>query len=290
MDHSKSLNAAPESDSRYDLQTAIPFVACHLAVFGAIWTGITWQAAVVAFVLWRVRVFAVTAGYHRYFSHRTFKTSRVFQFILAFVAQTTAQKGVIWWAGHHRHHHKHSDEKIDIHSPVQDGFWHSHVGWIFAPENDDPRMQPTDLLKYPELRFLDRYYLLPPVMLALAVLAIWGWSGFIVGFFWSTVVTWHSTFTINSLCHVWGKRVFNTKDDSRNNFFLAVLTAGEGWHNNHHHYQSSTRNGFIWWQWDPTYYALVVLSWFGIVWDLRPVPERVLNQSGPILDVCANHE
>lgn len=255
------------------------FALTHLAVFGAIWTGVTWQAAVACAVLFFVRLWGVTAGYHRYFSHRTYKTSRVFQFILAFIAQSSAQKGALWWAAHHRRHHKHSDQKGDLHSPSREGFWFSHMGWLFVERSeatDFDRIK--DFAKYPELVWLNKYYLVPPTLLAVAMLWLFGGSGLFIGFFLSTVLLYHATFTINSLSHVFGKRRFETTDTSKNNFWLALLTLGEGWHNNHHHYQSSARNGFYWWEIDLTYYGLKLLSWLGIVWDLRPVPQRVLDE------------
>jgi stearoyl-CoA desaturase (delta-9 desaturase) len=276
-----SSNAVPTwlEKKKIDWAGAIPFILCHLAVFAAFWTGVTWQAVVVCVVLYVVRMFAVTGGYHRYFSHRTYKTSRVFQFILAFLAQSSAQKGALWWAAHHRRHHKHSDQPGDVHSPVLGGFMHSHVGWLFyegAGETDMDKIK--DFAKYPELRFLNRFHLLPPILLGAACLWLFGTSGLVIGFFLSTVLLWHGTFFINSLAHVVGKRRFQTTDDSRNNGWLALITLGEGWHNNHHRYQASARNGFYWWEIDVTYYVLKALSWIGVVWDLRPVPEKILEE------------
>ena len=276
-----TTDAVPEwlQKPRIDWMGAIPFILCHLAVFGAFWTGVTAEALVVCAVLYVVRMWAITAGYHRYFSHRAFKTSRVFQFILAFIAMTTSQRGVLWWAAHHRRHHKHSDQPGDLHSPVTHGFWRSHVLWMFlegASDTDTDRIK--DFAKYPELRWLDRWFVVPPILLGLSCWLLFGMTGLVVGFFWSTVLTWHGTFLINSLAHVFGKRRFETSDDSRNNPLLALITLGEGWHNNHHRYQASARNGFYWWELDITYASLKVLSWLGIVWDLRPVPQKILEE------------
>ena len=268
---------------RYDLAGALPFVIVHLAALGAFWSGVTRAAVVCCAVLFFVRMFAVTGGYHRYFSHRTYKTSRVFQFVLAFLAQTTAQKGALWWAAHHRHHHRFSDQHGDLHSPVIDGFWYSHVGWLFNGTAATDYSKIPDFAAFPELRFLNRYHLLPPIALGVATFLLLGWSGLFIGFFLSTILTWHATFTINSLSHVFGKRRFATSDDSRNNWLLALLTLGEGWHNNHHRFAASTRQGFYWYEIDITYYVLKVLSWFRIVWDLRPVPARILEE-GRALD------
>jgi stearoyl-CoA desaturase (delta-9 desaturase) len=258
---------------------ASPFFAIHLLAFGTIWTGITPAAAICFAVLYVVRMFAVTGGYHRYFSHRTYRTSRVFQFILAFVAQTSAQRGALWWAAHHRHHHRFSDTVQDTHSVRQDGFWYSHMLWIFERDNQETQLKYIpDLARFPELRFLDKYYLLPPIMLGTLVFFTLGASGLFFGFFASTVLLWHGTFTINSLSHVFGSRRFSTSDDSKNNWLLAIVTLGEGWHNNHHHYCVSTRQGFYWYEYDITYYILKVLSWMGIVWKLQPVPAKVLEE------------
>jgi len=256
--------------------SAIPFVVVHLLCFAAIWSGVTWQSLTLCIALYWVRLFAIGAGYHRYFSHRAYSTSRIFQFFLAFLAQTSAQKSVLWWAAKHRHHHLHSDTEQDVHSPRHKGFLYSHVGWIF-----NRRHAKTDLVKiddfarYPELMWLHRLELAPAVALSVVCFLIDGWSGLVVGFFWSTVLVYHGTFCINSLAHVRGKRRYVTGDDSRNNWLLALLTMGEGWHNNHHAYQSSVRQGFRWWEIDATFYILKLLSWTGIVWDMKTPPLAV---------------
>ena len=256
----------------------IPFLVIHLSALAAIWTGVSLAMVGVCLGLYVIRMIIVTAGYHRYFSHRSFKTSRAGQFILAFLAQTSLQRGVIWWAAIHRHHHKHSDTELDVHSPVHRSFMYSHVGWIFAKRDDTPDYGTVqDLLAYPELRFLERFHHLPWVVVAVLILALFGWQALVVGWIWSTLLLYHGSFSINSLAHVHGKQRYVTGDDSRNNWWLAIITMGEGWHNNHHAYQSSTRQGFRWYEWDLTYYTLVALSWFGIVWDLRSPPEEIVN-------------
>ena len=270
-----------DADGEHDdiiYPSAIPFVLVHLACFGAIWSGITWQAVAICVTLYWLRIFAIGAGYHRYFSHRAYSTNRVFQFVLALVAQSTAQKSVLWWASKHRHHHLHSDTEQDVHSPRHKGFIYSHAGWIFARKHDKPDLaKVTDLMRYPELMWLHKFELLPAVVLAILCFLVAGWSGLVVGFFWSTVLVYHATFCINSLAHVSGSTRYVTGDDSRNNLLLAVFTMGEGWHNNHHAFQSSVRQGFRWWEIDPTYYLLRALSWTGLVWDLRTPPEPVLR-------------
>ena len=260
--------------------SAIPFVLVHLACVAALWTGVTYDALVLCFLLYWLRIFAIGAGYHRYFSHRAYRTSRAFQFALAVLSQSTAQKSVLWWASKHRHHHLHSDTETDVHSPRHQGFVYSHLGWIFSRKNDVADLvKVADFARYPELMWLHKHELVPPAVLALLSVLIAGWSGLVVGFFWSTVLVYHATFCINSLAHVRGRRRYVTGDDSRNNWLLALFTMGEGWHNNHHAYQSSVRQGFRWWEIDATFYLLKALSWTGLVWDLKTPPVAVrLNE------------
>jgi stearoyl-CoA desaturase (delta-9 desaturase) len=260
--------------------SAIPFVLVHLACVAALWTGVTYDALVLCFLLYWLRIFAIGAGYHRYFSHRAYRTSRAFQFALAVLSQSTAQKSVLWWASKHRHHHLHSDTETDVHSPRHKGFVYSHLGWIFSRKNDVADLvKVADFARYPELMWLHKHELVPPAVLALLSVVIAGWSGLVVGFFWSTVLVYHATFCINSLAHVRGRRRYVTGDDSRNNWLLALFTMGEGWHNNHHAYQSSVRQGFRWWEIDATFYLLKALSWTGLVWDLKTPPAAVrLNE------------
>ncbi|HKS07367.1 MAG TPA: acyl-CoA desaturase [Gemmatimonadaceae bacterium] len=259
------------------------FVVAHLVCILAIWTGITWTSVLLGVGLYVVRMFAITAGYHRYFSHRSYKTSRFFQFLLALVAQSSTQKSVLWWAAIHRHHHKHSDSELDVHSPRHRGFWYSHVGWVFDRQWDGVRIDEVpDLAKYPELRFLQRWEQLPSIALAIMCFLIGGGPGVVVGFFMSTVVLYHCTFFINSLAHVHGNQRYVTGDDSRNNWWLAVITGGEGWHNNHHAYQRSCRQGFRWYEVDFTYYALKAMSYVGIVWELGAPPPEVVKNERPL--------
>jgi stearoyl-CoA desaturase (delta-9 desaturase) len=254
------------------------FLLIHAGCVAAIWSGVTWQAIVLGIVLYWLRMFAIGAAYHRYFSHRAYSTGRAFQFILAVLAQSSAQKSVLWWAAKHRHHHLHSDTKQDVHSPRHKGFVYSHVGWIFARQHDaTDLLKVTDFASYPELMWLHKLEVLPAIMIAALCILVAGWAGLVVGFLWSTVLLYHATFCINSLAHVRGRKQYVTGDESRNNWLLALLTMGEGWHNNHHAYQSSARQGFRWWEMDVTYYVLVILSRFGIVWDLKVPPEQVLR-------------
>ena len=255
--------------------TTVLFTMVHLAaIVGAIWFW-SWGGVALALGSYFVRMVVVTAAYHRYFSHRAFKTSRAFQLLLAIGAQTAGQKGVIWWASHHRWHHKHSDTPLDVHSARLRGFWYSHVGWVLSSSwNETDRSTVKDLLKFPELRFLDRGFMevVPTVALGLAFLLLGGLPNFVWGFLVSSVLVWHGSFAVNSLAHLIGSRRYETTDDSRNSFLLALATTGEGWHNNHHRYPTSARQGFRWWEVDMTYYVLWLLSRLGIVWDLRRPP------------------
>jgi stearoyl-CoA desaturase (delta-9 desaturase) len=268
--------AGPPGDIVYP--SAIPFLLVHLGCVAAFWTGVTWPAVALCIGLYWLRMFAVTAGYHRYFSHRAFATNRVFQFVLAFLAQSTAQRSVLWWAAKHRHHHLYSDTAQDVHSPRHAGFLYSHVGWIFARRHAGADLAAIpDFARYPELRLLHRFEVAPAVILAGLCFLVAGRPGLVVGFLWSTVLVYHATFCINSLAHVRGGTRYVTGDDSRNNLALALLTMGEGWHNNHHAYPSSARQGFRWWEVDATYYGLKLLAALGIVRDLKAPPERVLR-------------
>jgi len=263
--------------------TSLAFWGVHVAaLIGIIALGWSWSGAALALGAYFVRMIVVTAGYHRYFAHRSFKTSRAFQFLLALGAQSAAQKGVLWWASHHRWHHKYSDTPKDVHSAKLRGFWYSHIGWIMGPEWDKTdRSMVGDLAKFPELRVLDRHgiHLLPTIALALAFLLLGGAHALVWGYFVSTVLLWHGSFSVNSLAHLWGKRRYATGDDSRNNLALALLTTGEGWHNNHHHYQSSANQGFHWWEIDVTFYVLKLLQALGLIWDLRRPPPEVISEA-----------
>jgi stearoyl-CoA desaturase (Delta-9 desaturase) len=266
------------ADERVNWVTSSLYISIHFVPLLAFVTGVTWTSAALCVGLYFGRMLCLAGVYHRYFAHRTYKLGRVSQFVLAFAGATCAQKGPLWWAAHHRNHHRYSDTPADIHSPRR-GFLWSHVGWILCDKYNPTDFDAIkDFAKYPELRWLNRYWLIPPTALAVATFLVAGWSGLVVGFFLSTVLLWHGTYTVNSLTHLIGRRRFATSDDSRNSWLIALWTCGEGWHNNHHHYQSATRNGFYWWEYDPTYYALRLLSFVGIVHDIRKVPPRVLAE------------
>ena len=263
---------------RVDWVRVIPFIGVHLACFAVIWVGWSFAAVLVAAALFAVRMFAITGFYHRYFSHRSFKTTRLAQFLFAVLGAAAAQRGPLWWAAHHRKHHRYADTDRDVHSPRQHGFWWAHMGWITAPGNFPTDLaQVRDLERFPELKFLDRFDIVVPALLALTLYLIGGWQFVVWGFFVSTVVPFHSTCVINSLAHMIGRRRFETDDDSRNSMLLALITFGEGWHNNHHRYPGSTRMGLRWWEIDLTYYALWILAKLRIIWDLRSFPESALK-------------
>jgi stearoyl-CoA desaturase (delta-9 desaturase) len=263
-----------------DWVRVLPFMAVHGACLAVIWVGWSWAAVGVGVGLYAVRMFAITGFYHRYFSHRTFKTSRAAQLVFAVVGASAAQRGPLWWAAHHRKHHRHSDTEHDVHSPSEHGFWWSHMGWITAPGNFPTDMHEVrDLARYPELRFLDRFDVLVPTLLAVTLFVLGGWQMLVWGFFISTVVLFHCTCFINSLAHKIGTQRYDTGDQSRNSLVLALITFGEGWHNNHHKYPGATRQGFFWWEIDLTYYGLRVLEAIGLIRDLRQPPRRLLESA-----------
>jgi stearoyl-CoA desaturase (Delta-9 desaturase) len=255
----------------------LPFWSIHVAaIAGVAILGWSWRGLGLALALHLPRMFFVTAGYHRYFSHRSFRTSRWFQFMLGLGAVLTGQRGPLWWAAHHRTHHKLSDTRGDLHSVKQAGFWWAHQGWILSLDLEDTNLaRVKDFAKYPELVWLDRWWHLPLAAFGALIYALGGWTGLVWGFCIGQVLCWHATYAINSVAHLWGARRYATSDDSRNNLLLALITMGEGWHNNHHHYQVSARQGFFWWELDLTYYVLRGLAAVGLIWDLRVVPDHV---------------
>jgi stearoyl-CoA desaturase (delta-9 desaturase) len=271
----------------------LPFLLLHLACIAVWWVGWSGFALWTAAGLYVVRMFAITGIYHRYFSHRTYRTSRWLQFVFALLGASSAQRGPLWWAAHHRSHHKFSDTQPDPHSPSRHGFWRSHVGWFMTNRHfltDYRRIH--DFARFPELRWLNRFDVIVPIVLAVMLyfvghllhyaapsLGVTGWQLVVWGFVVSTTLLFHATASINSLAHLIGRRRYDTGDDSRNNFFLALITLGEGWHNNHHKFRSCTRQGFYWWEIDLTYYGLKFLAVMGLIWDLRPVPGKAYDHN-----------
>ncbi len=249
------------------------FVSLHVAALSAFAFPWTADAAIWLVGSYALRMFGITAGYHRYFSHRSFRLGRAWQFVLACLAQASGQKSVLWWAAHHRSHHRHADRADDIHSPHRQGLMWAHVGWVLSDRHVSyDRSHVRDLARFPELRWLDRYHWAPTVACAAGTWLLGGATGFVWGYLVATVALYHATFAINSLAHVWGSRRFDTPDESRNNWWLALLTFGEGWHNNHHYCMSSARQGYRWWEVDLTWAGLRVLAAMGIVSGLRSFP------------------
>lgn len=260
----------------------VPFLSIHLACLAVFFTGVTPLDLVLCAACYFVRMFGITAGYHRYFSHRAYKTSRAFQFVLAWLGCSALQKGPLWWAAHHRHHHLYSDTEDDPHSPLAKSVWWSHLGWVMDPSNDETHWDTIhDMSRYPELRWLNRNHWVPGILLAVLCFLVGGWGGLVWGFFVSTTLLYHGVFAVNSVCHIFGRRRYQTTDDSRNNWLVALFTLGEGWHNNHHYYQSSANQGFFWWEVDVSYYVIRSLSLLGLVWDVRKPPEKKLKNFIP---------
>jgi stearoyl-CoA desaturase (delta-9 desaturase) len=282
----------PGEERKVDWVRILPFIFLHVMCLGVFFVGWSPAALGTALFLYLVRMFAITGFYHRYFSHNSFKASRLWTFLFAVLGNAAVQRGPLWWAAHHRHHHKYSDQREDIHSPVQHGFCWSHMGWLTSLRNFPTKLELVkDWARFPELRFLDRFDILVPLTLAAALYGFgslleakvpaWETNGsqmLIWGFFVSTTVLFHATCTINSLDHLWGTRRFRTGDESRNNPLLALVTLGEGWHNNHHHYPVAARQGITWWEIDLTYYALKVMSALGMIQHLNPYPQRIIDR------------
>jgi stearoyl-CoA desaturase (delta-9 desaturase) len=259
--------------------SAALYWAIHASCLAAFYTGVNATDIALFMATFWARMFGITGGFHRYFSHRSYKTGRVMQFLLALLGTSAVQKGPLWWAGNHRVHHRFSDQPGDPHSP-RISFWHSHQGWIFKPDFEETRVtEIRDFAKFKELVWLNQWHIVPPIALAIACYAIGGLSGLVWGMAISTVAGWHSTYTINSLAHRWGTTRFDTDDDSRNNWVLALLTLGEGWHNNHHRFMNSTRQGFYWWEIDVTYYILRGLNAVGLIWDMKKPPVSVYAEA-----------
>ena len=296
FDTSANVESNDAEPNAIDWLRVLPFIAMHLACFAVLWVGFSWFALWVALGLYVVRMFAITGFYHRYFSHKAFRTSRPVQFLFAMVGAASVQRGPLWWAAHHRHHHRHADTELDMHSP-RHGFFRSHMGWFLTKRGFATNFgNIPDLVKFPELRYLDRFDIVVPIVLAVSLYSLGAWlkiaepqlntSGpqlLVWGFFISTIVLFHATVTINSLAHRWGTRRYKTNDDSRNNAFLALITFGEGWHNNHHHFPGSASQGFKWWELDMTYLALKTMSFFGLVWDLKVVPPQLKRNTADAL-------
>lgn len=257
------------ADEAINWRSSMPFILLQFSPLLAFITGISWTSVGLCIGMYVVRMWFITAGYHRYFAHRSYRTGRIFQFVLAFGGSAAVQKGVLWWAAHHRAHHRYTDTERDLHTPLK-GVWQSHVGWILCDRYSHTDLDAIeDFARFPELRFINRYDWIAPWSFGVFAYLVDGWRGVVVGFLTSTVLLWHATFSVNSLAHLIGRRRYATSDTSRNSVLVALITGGEGWHNNHHHYPPAARQGFFWWEFDPTYYVLRVLAALRIVRDLR---------------------
>ena len=288
----ETFSEPPTSGAKVEWFRCAPYIAIHALASLAFFYPFVWSCLLLCLFSYSIRMFAITAFYHRYFSHRAFKTSRFVQFIGGFIACCSAQRGPLWWAAHHRRHHRHSDTDKDMHSPKTNSLFWSHTLW-FMTDYAVPTFlkEIPDWLKFPELRFLNRYDWIPVVIWALSSFMIgeWVWFNsltgmtgmmtFIWGFVIPTVLLYHGTFAVNSLTHLWGKKRFDTGDDSRNNSLVALFTFGEGWHNNHHFFPGSAKQGFFRGEFDLTYIGLRILSLFGLVSNLRPVPAWVKEKA-----------
>lgn len=274
---------------RTEIDRWFPFIFLHLGCGLVFITGYSNLAMIICVALYCVRMFAITGFYHRYFSHRAFKTSRVFQFLFALLGSASMQRGPLWWAAHHRVHHARSDQDGDLHSPIERSFIWSHIGWLTSTKNMPTNYEKIpDFAIYPELRLLNRFDWVMPLLLIILLygvgeflkssypaLATSGLQLVAWGFFVSTTILLHATCSINSVAHLFGYRRYDTPDNSRNNPVLALLTFGEGWHNNHHKYSWCARQGFAWWEVDITYSVLFLFSKCGLIHDLKPLPASV---------------
>lgn len=230
-----------------------------------------------------LRAIGLTLAFHRYFAHRAFKMNRIARFVWVWIGTSAMQKGPIWWAGHHVNHHKYADRDGDPHSPMVSGVYYAHIGWFLNDTRNDT-LEPTnpvirDFSKVPEIAFIEKYFFLPPLTLAIAMFALGGFPLLIWGFCLPTMTLAHATFAINTVNHMFGSRRFETVDESRNNPLTAFFAVGEGWHNNHHRYQRAARNGFYWWEFDPTWYVIRAMKAVGLAWDVQAVPKRIYEEA-----------
>ena len=276
-----------ENSEKPNWLRVIPLLLLHFACASIIWVGWSPVALIVAILFYAIRMIGITAFYHRYFAHKSFKTGRVTQFVFALIGSAATQRGPLWWASHHRHHHYHSDTELDVHSPRKGAFW-SHIGWFLSDKHFKTRLELIpDFARFKELVLLDRFDMIVPIvciafMYLLGSLLNYsypqlGTSGLqmlVWGYAISTVVLLHATLCINSLAHRMGSRRFKTdeNDTSRNNLLLALITFGEGWHNNHHRFPNSARQGLRWWELDLSFSVIKIMEKIGLVWSVNAGP------------------
>jgi stearoyl-CoA desaturase (delta-9 desaturase) len=253
-------------------------VIFHIFAIAAFWS-FSWTNLAVALALhWIAVGFGISLGYHRLHTHRGFKTSKAFEYFLAICGTLTLEGGPMFWVATHRQHHQLSDQEGDPHSPRDGGFW-AHMGWILFGDTHHNNTElmgkyAPDLGREPFYRWLNTYHYLPLTTLGLILLAVGGWSMVLWGIFLRVIVGLHATWLVNSATHMWGSRRFETRDDSRNSWWVALLTFGEGWHNNHHAHPVSARHGLAWYEFDISWITLRILNAFGIVRDLKVAKVR----------------
>jgi sn-1 stearoyl-lipid 9-desaturase len=235
----------------------------------------SWQGVVLALVLhWITGGLGITLCWHRMLSHRSFKSPKWLEYLLAFCGTLSMQGGVIWWVGMHRHHHLHSDKDVDHHDSNK-GFWWSHMQWMLheVPVKQEVPKFTKDIADDPVYQFMDKYFL--PIQIAFAgLLFLWGgWPYVFWGIFVRMVFVYHCTWFVNSATHKFGYRTYNTSDNSTNCWWVAITTYGEGWHNNHHAHQYSARHGLQWWEVDITWMTIKLLSFLGLARDIKLIQE-----------------
>ncbi len=245
----------------------------------AFWTAI--------FLWWLTGGIGICLGYHRYFTHKSYATPKVIQYLLAICGCMAGEAGPIAWVAAHRYHHTYSDTDQDPHSPLK-GFLWSHFTWLFGRENflasyDSYKKYCPDMIKDKFIVFLDRYHMLPVLFLTGILYAMGGWSFVVWGIFVRSLIVYHSTWLVNSASHIWGYRTYKTTDASRNNWWVAILAFGEGWHNNHHAFQRSARHGFHWWEFDITYRTIQILWVLGLASEIHlPVQSIATGTTVPV--------
>ena len=253
--------------------TAIAMTAFHVGAVAAFFY-VDLGAVLVAVVLWAVAgMLGIGMGYHRLLTHRGYQTSRWVEYFLTLCGTLALEGGPIFWTAVHRIHHQKSDHEGDPHTPREGTLW-AHMGWIFLGEglHQDAAVlnhYVPDLASDPFHMWLSRWHWLSNVVVGLALLA-WGGVAYVLwGIFFRTTWGLHSTWLVNSATHLWGSRRFKTRDDSTNNWWVALLTFGEGWHNNHHAHPTSARHGLAWYELDLNWIGIKTLEALGLAWDLK---------------------
>lgn len=266
------------SKARINWITAAIMVALHLVAFWALFH-YTWQNLLAALVLhWVVVGLGISIGYHRLLTHRGFKTSKPFEYFLAMCGSFALEGGPVFWVATHRVHHQHSDGPGDPHTPRDGGFW-AHMGWVLFGDREFNKTPISskyapDLAGDPFYCWLTDWHWVPMTVVGLLMIAFVGWGMAAWGMVVRIVAGLHFTWLVNSATHMWGSRRFDTRDDSRNSWWVALLTFGEGWHNNHHAHPVSARHGLAWYELDISWLTLRLLSFLGVVWNVKVAKVR----------------